>query len=144
MLLSSHCKGRNNTHTHNTYTRRVGVWMGWRGGGMQKNDGKKVKDRGGESDREKESYSLRTVFIQLELTVSLHQRNILEISFLYISFFNYCFPEKSTPPPILLSVTEKFYLTELVLLISTFLPILFSSNQGSSQPKIPQPRAVIC
>lgn len=97
---------------------------------MQKNDGKKVKDRGGESDREKESYSLRTVFIQLELTVSLHQRNILEISFLYISFFNYCFPEKSPPP--LLSVTEKFYLTELVLLISTFLPILFSSNQGSS------------
>lgn len=65
---------------------------------MQKNDGKKVKDRGGESDREKESYSLRTVFIQLELTVSLHQRNILEISFLYISFFNYCFPEKSPPP----------------------------------------------
>lgn len=98
---------------------------------MQKNDGKKVKDRGGESDREKESYSLRTVFIQLELTVSLHQRNILEISFLYISFFNYCFPEKSPPPP-LLSVTEKFYLTELVLLISTFLPILFSSNHGSS------------
>lgn len=96
---------------------------------MQKNDGKKVKDRGGESDREKESYSLRTVFIQLELTVSLHQRNILEISFLYISFFNYCFPEKSPP---LLSVTEKFYLTELVLLISTFLPILFSSNHGSS------------
>lgn len=74
-------------HTRKHSSGELGVW---------KNEGKEREgQRGqeGQREREREASSLRTSLIQLDLTVSLYQGNILEIWLLCFHFLSYsgCF-----------------------------------------------------